>query len=104
MPVLYRLDYSSFFRIINPATLSVWFSILIYRYVENKLQAMLNTTLLPINSVTDITSAIPTEACNVVKFVLELNTVGNGIKKSSHQTFRAFPPEIDLTLKLCRFS
>jgi hypothetical protein len=27
---------------------------------------MLNATLLPINSVTDITSAIPTEACNGV--------------------------------------
>jgi hypothetical protein len=101
---LFGLFFVLFFRIIRPAALSVCFSILIYRYVEDNLQAMLNATLLPINSVTDITSAIPTEACNVVKFVLELNTVGNGIKKSSHQTFRAYPPEIDLTLKLCRFS
>ena len=41
-------------------------------YIAAKPQAIGSATFLPMNSVTDITSAIPVEACKVVKLCCSL--------------------------------
>jgi hypothetical protein len=47
----------------------------VIRYLAAKLQAIGSATFLPMNSVTDITSAIPAGACNIAKVVLQLDAV-----------------------------